>query len=108
VLTAAHCFDRPKGAQGYRVRMGMHRLDGRRGATYQIDRMVRHEGYDKERHLHDIALVHFVADEQTNENRRRPVEAIRLYGSDEADEADEGVGPGVSDGDGLGQDEIWS
>ena len=28
--------------------------------------MVRHAGYDKERHFNDIALVHLVADKQTD------------------------------------------
>jgi secreted trypsin-like serine protease len=86
VLTAAHCFDRPQGARGYRVRLGMQRLDGSYGATYRIDKLVRHGSYDKQNHYNDIALVHIVPDEQTNEGRTRQVSTIRLHGGKTSDE----------------------
>ena len=79
VLTAAHCIDQAKVGKGYRVRLGAVSIGDDEGVTYRIDRMVRHARYDKPRHLNDIALVHFVADEHTNELDSGPYAAIGLY-----------------------------
>lgn len=85
VLTAAHCIDQAKVDKGYRVRLGAARLAANEGVTYRIDRMVRHADYDKPRHLYDIALVHFVADEQTGDGDAAPIAPIMLYGGDPID-----------------------
>lgn len=80
VLTAAHCIDQAKVDKGYRVRLGASYLNTDEGVTYRIDRMVRHADYDKPSHRYDIALVHFVADEQTFEdNATAEIAAARLY-----------------------------
>ena len=80
VLTAAHCITQDKVDKGYRVRLGALYLDTDEGVTYLIDRMVRHADYDKPRHLNDIALVHYVADDQTDESAAAtPIEPIPLY-----------------------------
>ena len=79
VLTAAHCINATRVANGYRVRLGASTIDQEEGATYRIDRMVRHADYNKERKAYDIALVHFVADDQTIEEDNGPIEAIDLY-----------------------------
>jgi len=79
VLTAAHCINATRIANGYRVRLGASTIDQEEGATYRIDRMVRHADYNKERKTYDIALVHFVADDQTIEEDNGPIEAIELY-----------------------------
>jgi secreted trypsin-like serine protease len=85
VLTAAHCIDQDQVDRGWRVRLGT--LDARNGGvTYRIDRMVRHGGYQPETTgrppLNDIALIHFVADDQTDpaaaDHKPQP---IRLNGS---------------------------
>ena len=79
VLTAAHCIDQAKVDKGYRVRLGAVSIGDDEGATYRIDRMVRHARYDKPRHFNDIALVHFVADDETDESNGGPVAEIALY-----------------------------
>ena len=79
VLTAAHCINAARIANGYRVRLGASTIDLDEGATYRIDRMIRHAEYDKDRKVYDIALVHFVADEKTNEEGAGPIEPIELY-----------------------------
>jgi secreted trypsin-like serine protease len=89
VLTAAHCIDQAKVDKGYRVRLGAQYLDQGDGVTFRIDRIVRHADYDKPRHLYDIALVHFVADEETDDPAAAPYAPIDLY-----DGAP--LGPGVS------------
>lgn len=85
VLTAAHCIDQQQVDRGWRVRLGT--LDARKGGvTYRIDRMVRHSGYRVETPdgppLNDIALIHFVPDDETNPSAadHRP-QAIRLNGT---------------------------
>ncbi len=95
VLTAAHCFDRPKGAEGYRVRLGTRRLHEPSGVTYRIDRLVVHPAYDKAHHFNDIALIHFMADDKTDESMPAKVKQIRLAGSIE-DEAPVGAGSNVT------------
>jgi secreted trypsin-like serine protease len=79
VLTAAHCINAERIHNGHRVRLGADRIDDGSGVTYLIDRMVRHAGWNKAKHLNDIALVHYVADKQTNPAGAGPVEAIPLY-----------------------------
>lgn len=91
VLTAAHCIDQEKVDKGYRVRLGTLNLARNAGVTYRIDRMVQHAGYDAKSHRHDIALVHIIADDQTDLRVRRRIEPIRLNGSDdEGTRIDEG------------------
>lgn len=79
VLTAAHCINAERIKNGHRVRLGADYIDNDDGVTYRIDRMVRHADWNKEQHLYDIALVHFVADSETNPANAGPVEAIPLY-----------------------------
>jgi secreted trypsin-like serine protease len=79
VLTAAHCINAERIKNGNRVRLGADHIDGDEGATYRIDRMVRHADFNEESHLNDIALVHFVADDQTNPDNAGPIEPIPLY-----------------------------
>ncbi|HEV2043084.1 MAG TPA: serine protease [Sphingomicrobium sp.] len=79
VLTAAHCINKARIANGFRVRLGASTIDLEEGATYRIDRMVRHADYDQKRKVYDIALVHFVADDLTNEEDAGPIEPIALY-----------------------------
>ncbi len=89
VLTAAHCIDPAKVDKGYRVRLGALYLDSQEGVTYRIDRMVRHADYHQPTKVHDIALVHFVADDETDDSAAAtPIEAIALY-------AGEPIGEGV-------------
>lgn len=82
VLTAAHCIDQAKVDKGYRVRLGATYLDNDEGISYRIDRMVRHADWNKPRHLYDIALVHFVADDDTVDDGARAIEEIALYDGD--------------------------
>lgn len=79
VLTAAHCINQVRIDNGHRVRLGANRIDSDEGATYPIDRMVRHLDWNKDQHLYDIALVHFVADDQTSTANAGPIEPIPLY-----------------------------
>jgi trypsin len=80
VLTAAHCITQEKVDKGYRVRLGARHLDAGEGVTFVIDRMVSHADYDKPRHLNDIALIHFAADDQTDaEAAAVLIEPIALY-----------------------------
>jgi secreted trypsin-like serine protease len=85
VLTAAHCIDQEKVNKGYRVRLGARDLELEDGATYRIDRMVQHARYDANRHLNDIALVHIVADDETDPDAGGHIETIRLNGSGDED-----------------------
>jgi len=79
VLTAAHCINAERIKNGHRVRLGADYIDNDEGVTYKIDRMVRHARWNKNSHAYDIALVHFVADAETNPENAGPVEAIPLY-----------------------------
>ena len=79
VLTAAHCINQERIKNGHRVRLGATTIDQDEGATYRIDRMVRHADWDKDNKLNDIALVHYVADELTVEDDSGAIEAIQLY-----------------------------
>ena len=79
VLTAAHCINATRVANGYRVRLGAATIDSDEGATYRIDRFVAHSRFDNKRKAYDIALVHFVPDELTFEDDAGPIEEIELY-----------------------------
>ena len=79
VLTAAHCINATRIANGYRVRLGASTIDSEEGATYRIDRMVRHADYNQQRKAYDIALIHFVADDLTIEEDAGPIAPIELY-----------------------------
>jgi secreted trypsin-like serine protease len=79
VLTAAHCINSERIRNGHRVRLGADYIDRDQGVTYRIDRMVVHADWDKDEHAYDIALVHFVADGETNPEKAGPIEAIPLY-----------------------------
>jgi secreted trypsin-like serine protease len=79
VLTAAHCINQARIDNGHRVRLGADYLDNDEGVTYRIDRMVRHADFDDKSHRYDIALVHFVADGETDTANAGPVEPIDLY-----------------------------
>lgn len=80
VLTAAHCINAARIRNGNRVRLGADYIDNDEGVTYRIDRMVRHADWNDQSHAYDIALIHYVADGDTNEdNATGPIEAIPLY-----------------------------
>lgn len=79
VLTAAHCINSKRIENGYRVRLGARNLATEGGVTYRIDRMVRHARYDDKLNLNDIALVHLVADEQTDPLMADRISTIGLY-----------------------------
>ena len=68
VLTAAHCINKKRIENHYRVRLGARDLKTEAGVTYLIDRMVRHAGYVDGDHPYDIALVHLKADAETDPN----------------------------------------
>ena len=79
VLTAAHCINAERIKNGHRVRLGADYIDNDEGVTYAIDRMVRHADWNKKKHHYDIALIHFVADNETHPDNAGPIEAIPLY-----------------------------
>ncbi len=91
ILTAAHCIDQDQVDRGWRVRLGT--LDARDGGvTYRIDRLVTHPDYRPETKdgppLNDLALLHFVADGQTDPSAAdHPPIPIRLNGSRAGDGA---------------------
>lgn len=79
VLTAAHCINQERIRSGHRVRLGSDYIDNDGGVTYRIDRMVRHADWNQKQHSYDIALVHFIADDKTDESKAGPIAAIPLY-----------------------------
>ena len=79
VLTAAHCINAARIANGHRVRLGADYIDNDEGVTFRIDRMVRHADWNQKRHAYDIALIHFVADGETNPTQAGPIAPIQLY-----------------------------
>jgi trypsin len=80
VLTAAHCINQKRIENGNRVRLGADYIDNDEGVTFRIDRMVRHADWNRKgNHSYDIALVHFVADAQTNPVSAGPISPIPLY-----------------------------
>jgi secreted trypsin-like serine protease len=91
VLTAAHCVKHDALKSGRRIRLGTRDLDDGSGATYRIDRVVRHADYNNK--FNDIALVHVVPDSQTDESNIKKIQPIRLYGTEQQDGS---VAPGTS------------
>lgn len=89
VLTAAHCINRKRIENRYRVRLGARDLKREPGVTYLIDRMVRHGGYVDGKHPHDIALVHLKADDLTDEGIHRRIAPIALYDGERLEPGDE-------------------
>jgi secreted trypsin-like serine protease len=85
VLTAAHCVNEERLAKGYRVRLGANDLSSDEGVTFRIDRIVRHADWDNEARRHDIALVHFVADGQTERREDAAIGTVRLLGTRKED-----------------------
>lgn len=83
VLTAAHCINRKRIENGYRVRLGAQDLREEGGVTYRIDRMVRHARYDDESKENDIALVHLAADQLTDKSKGGRISTIKLYNGPE-------------------------
>jgi secreted trypsin-like serine protease len=79
VLTAAHCINAARIENGHRVRLGADYIDNDEGVTYKIDRMVRHADWNQKQHAYDIALIHFVEDDETDESKAGPIQAIGLY-----------------------------
>ena len=47
MLTAAHCINETRIENGHRVRLGATHIDSDEGATYRIDRMVRHADWNE-------------------------------------------------------------
>ncbi len=87
VLTAAHCVFADMVAKKYRVRLGALDLELDPGVTYRIDRFIVHAAYKDNHDENDIALVHIVADDETDPSDARRVEPIALYGSRQGDDA---------------------
>ena len=91
VLTAAHCIDQVQVDRGWRVRLGT--LDAREGGvSYAIDRLITHPKYRPETNdgppLNDVALIHLVADQQTDPSAATHTPLpIRLNGSRASDSA---------------------
>jgi secreted trypsin-like serine protease len=85
VLTAAHCLYGTQYKDGWRVRLGTRDLSSGQGVTYLIDRAVLHARYNPDRHFNDIALLHIVADDQTQNGEAKRIAPIRLFGSHEGD-----------------------
>jgi secreted trypsin-like serine protease len=79
VLTAAHCINQKRIDNGHRVRLGADYIDNDEGVTFRIDRMVRHTDWNEKAHAYDIALIHYVADAETNPAHAGPIEPIALY-----------------------------
>jgi secreted trypsin-like serine protease len=88
VLTAAHCFYQkdseklgPWKDNKWRIRLGARELSSGEGVTFLIDRVVIHPGFVHKTFANDLALAHFIADDQTREsqnNRAWHVAAIAL------------------------------
>ena len=86
VLTAAHCVKPQDLAKGRRVRLGSTDLELTDGVSYRIDRVVRHAQYNRPVKANDIALIHIVADEQTNTSNHGRIATIRLHGTRDSDD----------------------
>jgi hypothetical protein len=80
VLTAAHCVNEERLANGYRVRLGTLSILGNSGTTYRIDRIVRHADWDDTTKANDIALVHIAADVHTRPAAMKDVRPVHLQG----------------------------
>jgi trypsin len=57
ILTAAHCFDEEPGPAGWRTKAGATNYVTS-GIWLNIERVVIHDGYNKDTHEHDIAMIH--------------------------------------------------
>ncbi len=79
MLTAAHCINQARIDNGHRVRLGADYIDNDEGVTFRIDRMVRHAKFDDNSHSYDVALIHYVADAETNPTNSGPIQPIQLY-----------------------------
>lgn len=88
VLTAAHCTIPDDLFAQDRVRLGARSIDSGEGVTFHIDRVIRHADYhdcyyDKKgtpcTNLHDIALLHIVADKDTHPDPRALYKPINLH-----------------------------
>lgn len=55
VISAAHCFQRPRASQTFGVRLGQIRVD--EGRVYRVERYVVHEDYVRREYYNDIALL---------------------------------------------------
>jgi secreted trypsin-like serine protease len=76
VLTAAHCFYQkdseklgPWKENKWRIRLGARDLSSGEGVTFLIDRVVIHPGFVHKTFANDVALAHFVADDQSRESQ---------------------------------------
>ena len=85
VLTAAHCFYQEKSEEvgpweknGWRIRLGARDLSSGEGVTFLIDRVIIHPGFVHATFANDVALAHFVADDQTRAGRAWHVAPITL------------------------------
>jgi trypsin len=72
VLTAAHCFYQkdseklgPWKENAWRIRLGARDLSSGEGVTFLVDQVVIHPGFVHATFANDVALAHFVADDQT-------------------------------------------
>lgn len=79
VLTAAHCITQKNIDDGFRVRIGTEDLSAGDGASYRIERMVRHADYDPSTKLNDIALLRIAADAETRPLDPGKIRTIRLH-----------------------------
>jgi secreted trypsin-like serine protease len=76
VLTAAHCFYKknseeaaPWKENAWRIRLGARDLSSGEGVTFLIDRVVIHPGFVHAGFVNDVALAHFIADDQTRNDQ---------------------------------------
>ena len=89
VLTAAHCFYKENSEQvgpwkenHWRIRLGARDLSSGEGVTFLIDRIVIHPGFVHATFVNDVALAHFVADDQTRNDHAWHVAMIPLNQAD--------------------------
>jgi secreted trypsin-like serine protease len=99
VLTAAHCFYGkgdylekvgPWKENHWRIRLGARDLPSGEGVTFLIDRVVIHPGFVHATFSNDVALAHFIADDETRRgsaNKAWHVAPIRLNGAADGDQA---------------------
>jgi hypothetical protein len=90
IVTAAHCAVLPPVRAGHDflaergVRIGTQDLQ-LGGATYRIERVVIHKLYDKDKHIHDIALMRIVPDGPAATGAQVNARPIRILGSKPTD-----------------------
>jgi len=85
VLTAAHCFYKknseevgPWKENRWRVRLGARDLSSGEGVTFLIDRIMVHPGFVHATFVNDVALAHFISDDQTRNDHAWHVAKIPL------------------------------